>query len=113
MDAAFFDGLSAAFFAIHEDQCECDFSAFALDGIDRFEGGSAGGDHVIDDDHAIAGFEIAFDLFACAVTFGFLADGENLERLVRVLGSGGHADGERDRVCAEGHAADSIDFEGL
>ena len=78
-----------------------------------FKRGAAGGDDIIDDDHVVTGLEVAFDLFARAVAFGFLADGEDLQRLVRVLGGGGHADGEGDRIRAESHAADGIDLEVL
>ncbi len=113
MDAPCFDGLAAAFFAIDEDEAEGDFSALAFDGVDGFEGGAAGGDDIIDDDDGLAGLEIAFDLFAGAVAFGFLADGEDLEGFFRVLGGGGHADCEGNGIRAEGHAADSVDFEVL
>ena len=41
--AAFLDRLAAAFLAIHEDEAEGDFPAFALDGVDGFQGGAAGG----------------------------------------------------------------------
>lgn len=106
MDAARFDRLAAAFLAVHQHQGKRDFAAFALNGIDRFEGGSAGSDHVIDDDDGVAGVEVAVDLFAGAVGFRFFTDGENLERFVRVLGRGGHTDRQGNRVCAERHAAD-------
>ena len=86
--------MASAFFAVHEDEGEGDFSAFALDGVDGFEGGSARGDDIIDDDYGVAGFEISFDLFACAVAFGLLADGENLKGLLRVFHGGKHANGE-------------------
>ena len=111
MDAAFLDGLAAAFLAVYEDDAEFHVAALALDGVDGFQGGAAGGDDVIDDDDILAGGEVALDLFADAVAFRFLTDGENLERLVRVLAGGGHADGERDRVGSEGHAADRLDGE--
>ena len=101
--------LAAAFFAIHQDDAEFHMAAFFLDGVDGFQGRSAGGDDVIDDDYVLAGGEVALDLFARAVAFGFLADSENLECLVRMLAGGGHADGERDRVRSEGHAADGLD----
>ncbi len=111
VDAAGFDGFLAAFLAVDEDEAEGDFAAFTFDGVDGFEGGSAGGDDVVDDDDGVAGFEVAFDLFAGAVAFGFLADGEDLECFVGVFRGGCHADGEGDGVGAEGHAADGVDFE--
>lgn len=111
VDAAGFDGFAAAFLAVDEDEAEGDFSAFALDGVDGLEGGSAGGDDVVDDDDGVSGLEVSFDLFAGAVAFGFLADGEDLEGFVGVFGGGGHADGEGDGVGAEGHAADGVDVE--
>jgi hypothetical protein len=113
VDAARLDGLAAAFLAVHQHQAEGDFPALALDGVDRLERGAAGGDDVIDDDDVVAGLEVALDLLARAVAFRLLADGENLERLVRVLGGGSHADGEGNRVRAERHAADGIDLEVL
>ena len=111
VDAPRFDGLAAAFLTIDEDEGEGDFSTFALDGIDGFQGGAAGGDDVIDDDHSVAGFEIAFDLFAGTMAFGLLADGENLKRFGRIFHRGGHPDGQGNRIGAEGHAADGVDFE--
>ena len=113
VDPARFDGLAAAFLAVHEHEAEGDFSAFALDGVDGFEGGAAGGDDVIDDDHVVAGLEVSLDLFAGTVALGFLADGEHLQRFGRVLGGGSHADCERNRIRAERHAADGIDLEVL
>ena len=113
VDAPRFDGLAAAFLTIDEDEGEGDFSTFALDGIDGFQGGAAGGDDVIDDDDGVAGFEISFDLFTRAVAFGLFADGENLKCFGRVSGGRGHADRQRDRIGAEGHAADGVDVEML
>lgn len=113
MDAAGLDGLAAAFLAVDEDEREGDFSSLALDGVDGLEGRAAGGDDVVHDDDIVPGLEVAFDLLASPVTLGFLADGEDLEGFGRVLGSGGHPDGEGDRVGAEGHAADGVDFQML
>ena len=111
MDAACFDRLASAFLAVHEDEGEGDFSAFTLDGVDGFERRAAGGDDVIHDDYNIAVLEVAFDLFACAVAFGFLADGEDLERFGGVFHGRSHADGEGNGVCAESHAAYGVDLE--
>ncbi len=108
-----FDGLAATFFAIHQHETERDFSAVAFDGVDRLERGPAGGDDVIDDDHIVARFEVALDLFARAMALRLFADGENLQRLGRVFGGGGHADGEGNRVGTERHAADGVDLEVL
>ena len=72
MHSTGFDGLAAAFLAIDEDQAEGDFAALALDGVDGLEGGTAGGDDVVDDDDVVSRFEIAFDLFADAMAFGSL-----------------------------------------
>lgn len=112
-NATNFDGLAPAFFAIHKDEGEGNFSAFALDGIDRLESGSPGGDDIIHDDDRVASLEISFNLFPRAMAFGFLADGEDLECLGRVFDGGKHADGKGDGVRAEGHAADGVDFQVL
>ncbi len=110
VDAAGLDRLAATFLAVHEDEGECDLAARAFDHIDRLEGRAAGGDYVIDYDDRVAGFEISLDLFAGAVSFWFFADGEDLEGFLRVLVGGGHADCEGNRVCAQRHAADRVDF---
>src|SRR5690606_40683264 len=52
-------------------------------------------------------------LFPRAVALRLFAHGENLQRFVRVLRGGGHADGQGDRVRAQGHAADGVDLEVL
>ena len=111
MDAFCLDGLAAAFLAIYEDDTEFHVAASIFDGFDGFEGGAAGGDDVIDDDDVLAGGEVSLDLFAGAVAFGFFADGEDLEGFLGVAAGGGHADGEGDGICAEGHAADGVDGE--
>ena len=111
MHSTRFDGLAAAFLAIHEDQAERDFAAFALYHVNGLEGGAASGDDVIDDDYVVARFKIAFDLFPCTVTFGLLANGENLESFLGIFHRGGHADGEGNGVGSESHAADGVDLE--
>ncbi len=113
MHATSFDGLAATFLAVHQHEREGDFPAFALDGVDGFESGAASGDHVIDDDDRIAGFEIAFDLFAGPVALGLLADGEDLEGFGGIFHRRSHADGERNGIGTEGHAADGVDLEVL
>ena len=109
--ASRFDGLAAAFLAIHEHQAERDVSTFALNGVDGFESGAAGGDDVIHDDHVVAGLEIALDLFACAMALRLLADGKNLKGFGGIFRRRGHPDGEGNRVGPESHAADGVDLE--
>ena len=111
MDAPRFDGLPAAFLTIHQYECERDFPAFTLDGIDGLQRGSAGGDDVVYNNNGVARFEIPLDLFAGTVPFGFLANGENLERLAGIFNGGGHADSKRNGIGPESHAADGIDFQ--
>ena len=111
VDAARFDGLAPAFFTVDENDAECDFAAFAFDGVDGFERGSASGDDIVDHDDGIASFEVAFDLFARAVAFRFFTDSEDLECFVGVLSGGCHADCERNGVGSESHAADGVDLE--
>jgi hypothetical protein len=113
VDAAGFDGLAAAFLTIDKDEGEGDLSTLALDGVDGLQRGAARGDDIIDDDDGVAGFEIPLDLFARAMALGFLADGEYLERFLRVAGGGSHADRQRNRISTESHAADGIDLEVL
>lgn len=111
MDATGFDGLSAAFFTIDQDDGEFDVTTFAFDSVDGFQSRSSGSDDIIDDDHILAGGEIAFDLFSGAVTFGFFANRENLECFIGMLAGGGHADGKGNRIGSKGHAADGLDGE--
>lgn len=111
VDAACFDGLAAAFLAIDEDDAEFYVATFFFDDVDGFQSRSAGGDDIIDDDDVLAGGEIPLDLLADSVAFRLFADGEDLDGLVWVAASGGHADGEGDRVGTEGHATDGLDGE--
>ena len=113
MHATSFDGLAATFLAVHQHEGEGDFPALALDGVDGFEGGSASGDHVINDNDRIARFEITFDLFAGAVAFGLLADGEDLEGFGRIFHRRGHTNGKGNGIGTEGHSTDGIDLEVL
>src|SRR5688572_8372290 len=69
-DAGSFDGFFAAFAAVHQNEGEGDDAAFGANFVDSFQSGTAGGDGVIDDDDGIAGFEVAFDKSAAAVSFG-------------------------------------------
>ena len=45
------------------------------------------------------------------MAFGLLANGEDLQRLVRIRDRAGHPDREGNRVGPEGHAADRVDLE--
>lgn len=109
-DAACFDDFFGAFLAVDEDEDKGDFAAFGFDGVHSFDGGTAGGGGVFNEDDGVAGLEVAFDALAGAVFFGFLADGEHLEG--RPLAGGFHGDGEGDGVGAHGHASDGDGFLG-
>lgn len=111
MNSSCFNGLAAAFFAIDEDDAEFDMSAFFFDDVDGFQGRPPGSNDIIDDDDVLAGGEISFDLLTYAVAFWLLTDGEDLDGFVWMVAGGGHADGEGDRVGAEGHTADGLDGE--
>lgn len=109
-DATSFNGLAATFFAIDEDDSSEDLAAFSFDGVDGLQGGSTRGDHIIHNDDGVATLEIAFDAAATAVILSFLADGEDLEEVIRFFQSARHADGQGDGISAHGHAADARDL---
>ena len=111
MDAPSFDGFASAFLPIHENDGEFYMTSLTLDGIDRFQGGSARSDDVIDDDHILPERKVSFDLLAGSVAFGFFSYSKNLKCLIGMLAGGGHADGQRYRIRPESHAADSLDGE--
>ena len=62
-----FDFVATAFLAVDEGGDEGDFAAFFFDGVDCGESGFAAGDHIVDDDNGMAGFEVAFDQLGLAV----------------------------------------------
>ena len=111
MNTTSFDGLAPAFFAINEDQSESNFSAFAFNNVDGFESGTSGGDDIIDNDDRIGSLEVAFDLAAVTVAFGFLAYGKDLQCFRRMKTGGGHANGEGNRIRPEGHTANGMNCE--
>ena len=82
-----------------------------LDGVNGLEGGLASSHHVVEHDHMVSRPEVAFDELELAMGFRGFADGENLERGPGAGKNGAHANGQGQRIGAQGETAHGVQFE--
>ena len=105
-DTAAFDSLATTLLAVYQYQCCHYLTAFSLNGIYSFQGGTAGSDNIIHHNYLLTGGKVAFYALASAVVFCLLANGEHTQRF---LCSGRiHTDGQRYRICPHGHTSNSL-----
>lgn len=102
---------STLFTTIDEHDRKRDLPAIGFDFLDRLDRRAAGGDHIIDNDDAIAGGEVPFDVPVSSALLGLLPDIEGLHGIGWIIELRRDADHEGDRIRAHGQSADGIDTE--
>ena len=91
---------------VEEDKDGEDPQAGPLRRFHGLYGRSSGGNHIVDDDHLIAGLHIAFDLAHGAVALRFLSDHHRLDGFITHGGSVRR--GGSNRVSAHGEPPDGL-----